>query len=72
MFRPDMIYADDLATDLALIIKIQKYPLDVPLVEFVYLVFTRMPGQSCRRSLRPWLLCLCDVFQPLMNSLAMD
>ena len=43
---------------------------DVPLVESVYLVFTRMPGQSCCRPLRPWLLCLCDVFWPLMNSLA--
>ena len=57
MFRPDMIYADDLATDLALIIKIQKYPLDVPLVEFVYLVFTRMPGENYRRRLGCLLLC---------------
>ena len=28
----------------------------VPLVEFLYPVFTCMPGESCRRSL---LLCLC-------------
>ena len=42
---------------------------DVPLVEFMYLVFTRMPGESYRRRLRSLLLCLCDVFRTLINSL---
>ena len=42
---------------------------DVPLVEFMYLVFTCMPGGSCHRWLRSLLLCLCDVFQVLINSL---
>ena len=35
---------------------------DVPLVEFLYLVFTRMPGESYRRLLKSFLLCLCNVF----------
>ena len=39
---------------------------DVPLVD---LVFTRMPGQSYRRLLGSLLLCLCDVFRALVNSL---
>ena len=42
---------------------------DVPLVEFMYLVFTRMPGESYLRRLRSLLLCLCDVFLALINSL---
>ena len=42
---------------------------DVPLVEFMYLVFTRMPGESYRRRLGPLLLYLCDVFRALINSL---
>ena len=41
---------------------------DVPLVEFTYLVFIRMPGESYRRGLRS-VLCLCDVIQALINSL---
>ena len=41
----------------------------VPLVEFMYLVFTRMPGESYRRRLWSLLLCLCDVFRALINSL---
>ena len=41
----------------------------VPLVEFMYLVFTRMSGESYRRRLRSLLLCLCDVFLALINSL---
>ena len=41
---------------------------DVPLVEFVYLVFACMPGESYRRRLRS-LLCLCDGFWALINSL---
>ena len=35
---------------------------DVPVVEFIYLVFTRMPGDSYRRRLGSLLLWLCDVF----------
>ena len=41
---------------------------DVPLVEFMYLIFTRMPGESYRRRLRS-LLCLCDDSRVLINSL---
>ena len=41
---------------------------DVPLVQFMYFVFPRMPGDSYRRRLRSWL-CLRDVFRALINSL---
>ena len=45
----------------------------VPQVEFIYiyihLVFIRMPGESYRRRLRSLLMCLCDVFPALINSL---
>ena len=41
----------------------------VPLVEFMYLVFTRMPGESYLRRLRSLLLYLCYVFRALINSL---
>ena len=43
---------------------------DVLLAEFMYLVFTRMPGESYRRRLRSLSLCLCCVFRALINSLA--
>ena len=33
------------------------------------IVFTRMPGESYRRRLRPLLLCSNDVFGALINSL---
>ena len=46
--------------------------LDVPLVEFMYPVFTCMPGESYRRWLRSLLLCLCDVFQVLPSVLILD
>ena len=36
---------------------------------FMYFVFTRMPGECYRRRLRSLLLCLCDVFRALINSL---
>ena len=36
---------------------------DVPLVEFMYLVFACMSGESYHRRLRYLLLCLCGVFQ---------
>ena len=38
-------------------------------VMWMYLVFTRMPGESYRRWLRSLLLYLCDVFRALINSL---
>ena len=41
---------------------------DVPLVEFIYLVFTRMPGESYHRRLRSSLLYLCYVFRALISS----
>ena len=40
----------------------------VPLVEFMYFIFTRMPGESYRRRLRSLLLYLCYVFRALINS----
>ena len=43
---------------------------DVPVVELMYLVFTRMSGETCCRRLRSLLLCLCDAFPALINSLA--
>jgi len=46
---------------------------DEPLVEFMYLLLTRTPGESYRSSptitLRSLLLYLCDVFRELINSL---
>ena len=39
------------------------------LVEFEYLHFTCIPGESYHRWLRSLLLCLCDLFQVLINSL---
>ena len=41
--------------------KKEKRKKDVPLAQFMYLEFTRMPGESYRRRLRS-LLCLCYVF----------
>ena len=37
----------------------------------MYLVFTRMPGESNRRRLRSLVLRLCDVFRALINSLVL-
>ena len=42
---------------------------DVPLVELMYLVFTRMPGASYRRRLGSLSLGLSDVFRALLSSL---
>ena len=39
------------------------------LVEFMYPVFIRVPGESYRWRLGSLLLCLCDVFRVLINSL---
>ena len=44
---------------------------DVPLAELMYLVFSRMPGESYWRWLKSLLLCLCDVFWALINSLVL-
>ena len=41
---------------------------NLPLVEFMSLVFTRMPGEGYRRQLRS-LLCLCDVVRALIDSI---
>ena len=41
---------------------------DVPLVEFVYFVFTHIPGESYSRQFRS-LLYLCYIFWALINSL---
>ena len=43
--------------------------VDVPLVEFMYPVFTHMPVESYHGRLRSLLLSLCYVFQALVNSL---
>ena len=42
---------------------------DVPLVEFIYLIFIRIPCKNDCRRLRSLLLCLCDIFHALINSL---
>ena len=42
---------------------------DIPMAEFMYLVFTRMQGKSYRRRLRSLLLYLCYAFRALINSL---
>ena len=43
---------------------------DAPLVEFMYLVFTRMPCESYRKRFRSSLLYLCYIFRALtVNSL---
>ena len=42
---------------------------DVPPVEFIYLVFTHMPGESYCRRLRSLFLCLNDVFRALIDLL---
>ena len=45
-------------------------PENVPLAEFMYLVFTRMPGESYRSRLRSLLLYFgIWVFRALINSL---
>ena len=46
-----------------------RVTVNVPLVEFMYLVFTRMPGKSYCRRLRYLLLCLCDILRTLINFL---
>ena len=43
--------------------------IHAPLMEFMYLAFARMPGDSFRWRLRSLLLCSCDVLRALINSL---
>ena len=45
---------------------------DVPQVEFMFLVFTGMPGESYRRQLRSLLLYSRYVFRALINFLCVD
>ena len=49
---------------------VQCTMVESPLVEFIYLylVFTRMPGENYRKRLGSFLLCLCYVFGALINS----
>ena len=47
-----------------------KKKADMPLVEFMYLVFTRMPGEIYRRRLRSFLFPCVTAFGALINSLA--
>ena len=44
-------------------------PEDVPPVGVMYLVFTLTPGENYGSRVTSLLLCLCDVFHALMNSL---
>ena len=41
---------------------------DVAWVEFMYLAYARLPGNSCHGQYRS-LLCSCDVFPALFRSL---
>ena len=41
--------------------------ISVPLVEFISLVFTRIPSERQRRPLRPLLLCSCSAWVTLTN-----
>ena len=42
---------------------------DVSLMEFIYLLFTRMSGESYRRRFRSLMLRLYDVFRARIDSL---
>ena len=44
---------------------------DVALVELMYLVFTRMPGESDHKYLGSLLLCLCDILLLSTNFLVL-
>ena len=44
----------------------------VPLLEFMYVVFTCMPGESYCRWFGSFLLCLCDVFWVRLTPLWVD
>ena len=46
--------------------------LSFTLLEFMYLVFTRMPGESCRRRLGSLLLYLCEVLRAVITPLCVD
>ena len=45
---------------------------DIPLLECMYRLFTRIPGESYRKRLRSLLLGLSDVLRSLINSLCVD
>ena len=72
----------DIQIDMRLLTVVIKRPLsnctvllnleDIPQVEFMFLVFTGMPGESYRRQLRSLLLYLCYVFRALINFLCVD
>ena len=49
----------------------ERGPQPALMVELMYLVFTRMPGESYRRRLGSLLLDLCYVFRALINSLVL-
>ena len=51
-----------------MILRAQSETEDVHLAGFMYLVFTCMSSERYRVRQRS-LLCLCDVFGPLINSL---
>ena len=42
--------------------------MDAPKAVLMYLVFTRMPGESYSRRLRSLLVCSCDVFPALIHT----
>ena len=61
---------EDKETELSFLFFFCNFVLeDVPLVVFMYPVFTRIPDESYRRPLRSLLLYLCYVFPSLINSL---
>ena len=71
MLSPSTLEVRQMYTSLvgsALVMLKKKHFEDIPLVEFMYLVFTCMPGESYRRQLRS-VLYLCYIFQALINSL---
>ena len=65
--------ASPLATSLFLVFLRgkERYYEDVALVEFMYLVFTRTPGESSRRRLGSLLSRSCVVFRALMTSICL-
>ena len=47
--------------------KNNNWQLSIKLMEFMYLLFTRMPCESYRTRLGSLLLCLCDVLSNAAN-----
>ena len=50
---------------------VKDYWADVPLVEFMYRIFTCIPGENYHRLLGSLLLYLCYIFRALINSLVL-